>query len=309
MQRPNSVLLYAAIFVGVVAFSTSAIFVKLSSAPAPILAFYRLLFSTILMLPWVMLFKSNRQELRTLHRHNVYKMLLSGLLLAIHFVLWFESLHYTSVASSTVLVSLQPLFTVIGSYLFFQERLPRMAYFGGVLAIFGSFIIGIGDFRIGGQALWGDLLALGGAAMIAVYLLIGKSIRQQVSLPTYSFVVYFSSSAFLAIYCASLGLSFGGYSRQDWLLFAALALIPTLLGQTIMNGVIRWVSPSTISMSVLGEPVGTCILAYFLLQERLTLEQWIGSLVILCGILIYSLYSRTAGTKANIAESASAHSS
>lgn len=266
-------------------------------------AFYRMLFSTMLILPWLSLQKTSRSEFKALHIKQIGIMVLSGVLLAVHFILWFESLRYTSVASSTVLVTLQPVFTFVGSYFLFQERLRGLAIMGGVLALIGSFIIGMGDFRIGGEALFGDILALLGAAVIAIYFLIGKSVRQVTSLPTYSFIVYGSSSVFLAVYCGVLGYPFQGHSQQDWLLFAGLALIPTLFGQTVMNGLIRWMSPSTISMSILGEPVGTCILAYFLLGERLTMEQLIGSFVILLGIFFYSLFSRTpAPTKPKMAK-------
>ena len=297
MIKPRSIYLYIALFIGVAALSTSAIFVKLSAAPAPIVAFYRMLFSTVLILPWLFLHKHSLSEFRSMKRRELYTMILSGVLLGVHFVLWFESLRYTSVASSTVLVTLQPIFAFAGSYFLFGERLRKMAIIGGILSIIGSFIIGIGDFRIGGIALLGDVLALLGAAVITIYFLIGKSVRQVYSLPVYTFIVYLSSSVFLALYCAVLGTSFIGYADQDWLLFLGLAVIPTLFGQTVMNGLIRWMSASTISMSILGEPVGTCILAYLILGDKLTIEQWIGSCVILFGILVYTLSTRTKEAK------------
>ncbi len=295
--KPRSIYLYIALFIGVAALSTSAIFVKLSAAPAPIVAFYRMLFSTILILPWLIFNKHSLPELRSMKRRELYTMILSGVLLGVHFVLWFESLRYTSVASSTVLVTLQPIFAFAGSYFLFGERLRKMAILGGVLSIVGSFVIGIGDFRIGGIALLGDVLALLGAAVITIYFLIGKSVRQVYSLPVYTFIVYLSSSVFLALYCAVLDAPFIGYADQDWLLFLGLAVVPTLFGQTVMNGLIRWMSASTISMSILGEPVGTCILAYLILGDQLTMEQWIGSCVILIGILVYTLSTRTKETK------------
>ncbi|MCK9906986.1 DMT family transporter, partial [Frankia sp. Cpl3] len=93
------------------------------------------------------------------------------------FLLWFESLRYTSVASSTVLVTLQPLFAFIGGYFLFKERVSALALSGSLLAITGSFVIGWGDFQVGGTALWGDALALLGAMTVTGYWLIGQYVR------------------------------------------------------------------------------------------------------------------------------------
>ena len=107
---------------------------------------------------------------------------LAGISLAFHFILWFESLNYTSVASSVVLVTLQPLFAFIGTYLFFKEKLTLPAVAGGVTAVVGSIVISWGDFRISGIALWGDLLALTACAMVTGYLLFGQNIRKRLDL-------------------------------------------------------------------------------------------------------------------------------
>ena len=80
-------------------------------------------------------------------------------ILVAHYVLWFESLQYTSVASSTVIVTLQPLFSMIGGYFLFKERFTKGAVIGCLIAISGSIIIGWQDFKISGEALYGDILA------------------------------------------------------------------------------------------------------------------------------------------------------
>lgn len=211
----------------------------------------------------------------------------SGLLLGIHYILWFESLRFTSVASSTVLVTMQPLFAFIGSYFLFGERLKKLSIFGGFLSIIGSCVIGWGDFKIGGTALIGDVLALLGAAVITMYFLIGQHMRKKLSLITYVFICYLSSSLFLLVYSITLKYPLIGYPKSDWLWFFCLALISTILGQTILNWLIKWLSTSTISMSILGEPVGTCILAYYILGQGISYNQILGSAIILIGIAIF----------------------
>jgi len=293
MNRP-SFPPYLALLIGVIAISTSAIFVKLSSAPAPIIATYRLLFSALLTLPFLFWTRGVGQEIVRMTKKQWLLVICSGAFLASHFLLWFESLQYTSVASSTVLVTLQPLFAFIGGYFLFQERLRLLAISGGILAIAGSFIIGWGDFQVGGMALWGDILALLGAMTVTGYFLIGQYVRQAMSLTAYTLVVYTITTLFLVGYDLLLGYPLVGYPAADWGWFFCLALFPTLLGHSIFNWAIKWLSASTISMSILGEPIGTAILAYFILGEVLTIPQWIGGGVILLGIFIFIRYNQPA---------------
>ncbi|MFY0542942.1 DMT family transporter [Brevibacillus sp. H7] len=283
---------YFALFLGVVAVSTSAIFVKLSSAPAPVIATYRLVFSVLLTLPFLLWNRSVLTEIRQLTRKQWLLSTLSGAFLASHFLLWFESLNYTSVASSTVLVTLQPLFAFIGGYVLFGEKLRPLALSGGLLAIIGSFVIGWSDFQIGGMALWGDILALLGAVTVTAYWLIGQYIRQHLSSFAYTLVVYSMTSLLLVAYDLVLGYELTGYPLSDWGWFFCLALFPTLLGHSIFNWVIKWLNTATISMGILGEPVGTAILAYFILGEVVTMPQWIGGLIILAGVYLFLRYNQ-----------------
>ncbi|MED4731701.1 DMT family transporter [Aneurinibacillus migulanus] len=292
MNNTRAFSLYLLLCFAVLALSTSAIFVKLSSAPAPIIAAYRMFFSTVLLLPIFFYSKTAFQEIRGLTKKKWLLGILSGVFLAIHYVLWFESLRFTSVASSTVLVTLQPIFAFVGGYFLFGEKLKGLAIGGGVLAVFGSFIIGWGDFKIGGDALFGDILALLGAATITAYFLIGQHLRKSLSLVPYTFIGYSTSALFLFGYSLVLNHPITGYPTSDWVLFFCLAFVSTLLGQTIFNWLIKWLNTSTISMSILGEPIGTCILAYFILGEVVTRQQLIGSGVILLGIFLFLKYNK-----------------
>lgn len=287
MNHPPKILLNCLLFFGVSAISTSAIFVKLSMAPAAIIAAYRLFFATLIIAPGLLFNRNYWQEIKILTPKQWIFGILSGFSLAIHYILWFESLRFTSIASSTVLVTMQPLFAFIGSYFWFGERLRGWGVLGGFLSIVGSMVIGWGDFQIGGTALFGDMLALLGAATITIYFFIGQHLRKRLSLVTYALISYLSSSLFLFGYSLILKYPLMAYSKADWLWFFCLALISTIMGQTILNWLIKWVSTSTISMSILGEPVGTCLLAYFVLGQLVTLQQVMGSIIILTGIFIF----------------------
>ncbi|MGY1462113.1 DMT family transporter [Bacillus toyonensis] len=288
---------YFILFFGVFALSTSAIFVKLADAPAAIIAFYRLLFATVILLPLLLFNKRNRNELKTLSKKQWGFGFLSGLFLAAHYVLWFESLQYTSVASSTVIVTLQPLFSMIGGYFLFKERFTKGAVIGCFIAISGSIVIGWQDFQISGDALYGDILAFMAACIITAYFFISQHIRKDLSLIPYSVISYGSSACFLGIFAYMQQQSFIHYATQTWLSFIGLAFIATILGQTIFNWLLKWMSATVISMSILGETIGTCVLAYFILSETITLQQALGTSIIFIGLTLFLLQPKLANRK------------
>lgn len=279
---PFIILFFAVFFL-----STSAIFVRIAGAPASITAFYRLLFTTLALVPVLILKEENRKELGNLNFKQLGMGILSGFLLSVHYVLWFESLNYTSVASSTVIVCLQPLFALIGGYFIFKEKYSKLALSGCLIAIFGSVVIGWGDLQISNEALLGDIMALVAAAIIAGYFMVGQHIRKTLSAVPYSIVSFGSGSIFLAIYSLLLDQSFVGYSMKTWGAFLGLAVVATILGQFIFTWLLKWLSASVISMSILGEAVGTCILSYFILSEKISLQQGIGIIIILFGLGIF----------------------
>lgn len=281
---------YLTLFLGVFALSTSAIFVKLAGAPSSITAFYRLFFALLFLLPLLLLDKASWQDLRSLSKRQWQTGLLSGLFLAIHYILWFESLNYTSVASSTVIVTLQPLFSFVGSYFLFKERFNTGAIISSIVALIGSFIIAWGDFQISMQALYGDLLAFIAAGFITAYFFIGQHMRQKLAVVPYSILGYAASAFFLAVYALTQQLSFIDYSQSTWTAFLGIAFISTILGQMLLNWLLKWLSTSVISMSILGETIGTCILAYFILGEIITLRQGIGIIVTLFGLGLFMFY-------------------
>ena len=197
MNKP-SIHPYIPIIIGVISISLSAILVKLATADAGVIAFYRMLFSVVIMSPIFLIKHVN--ELKLITKRDWLFSSIAGIFLAFHFILWFESLNYTSVASSTVLVTLQPLFAFVGTYIFFKEPLSAKTIVSGAIAIFGSFLISWGDFQVSGTALYGDMLALIACGLITAYLLFGQEVRKRISLVTYTMVVYSISTICLFFY-------------------------------------------------------------------------------------------------------------
>ena len=273
------------LFIGVTALSMSAIFARLANAPSSITAFYRLLFSFIIILP-ILLIK-NLEELKKISKKDFLLSLVSGIALAAHYSLWFQSLKYTSVASSTVIVTLQPLFSIVAGYFIFKERYTKLAILGFIIAIVGSVIIGWGDFQVSTTALIGDVLAFISAGLISANFLLGQYIRKRLSALTYTAVTYFASSVFLFFVVIFTKTPLTGYPLYTWLNILGLTLISTMLGHVVFMWLLKWFSASVVSMTILGEAVGACILGYFILKESISINQFIGIIIILFGIGLF----------------------
>lgn len=257
----------------------------MANAESGVIAFYRMLFSVVIMLP--VFLKNYTQELKELTKRDWGFSAIAGIFLAFHFILWFESLNYTSVASSTVLVTLQPLFAFVGTYLFFKEKISIQTLVAGSIAIIGSVLISWGDFKISGDAFYGDILALIACALITGYLLFGQDVRKRISLITYTMVVYSISALTLFFYVLLKGESFGPYPMIDWVWFLLLAIIPNLLGHTLFNWSLKWVSTNVISIAILFEPIGAAILAWYVFGEYLTFLQVLGGSIVIVGITMF----------------------
>ena len=275
---------YAVLALGVISVSFAAIFIRLAEAPPLVIAAYRLCLASLVVAPmaWI----RSRQELRGLSRKDVLLALLSGAFLALHFGLWIASLSYTSVASSVVLVTANPIFVAIASYLLFRERLGRQAILGIVVCLGGAVLIGYGNWRLGPQPLLGGVLALLGALAVAGYLLIGRRLRQNVGILSYTALTYSSAAVLLLVAALAFGYPLFGYSSTTYLMLVLLAVVPQLIGHTSLNWSLRFVSATLVTIAVLGEPVLATALAFTILDEVPTVTEVIGGVLILSGIFL-----------------------
>ena len=270
--------------IGVVSVSFAAIFIRLAEAPPLVIAAYRLCLASLIVCPaaWI----HSRNELRALGRRDIIMALLSGAFLALHFGLWIASLSYTTVATSVVLVTANPIFVGIASYLLFGERLGRQAILGIAVCLIGAVLIGYGNWRLGPQPLLGGVLALLGGLAVAGYLLIGRRLRQSIGLLSYASLTYSSAGILLLLSALVAGHSLVGYSGTTYLMMALLAVVPQLLGHSSLNWSLRFVSATLVTIAVLGEPVTATALAFAVLDETPTLTEVVGGILILAGIFV-----------------------
>jgi len=261
---------YAAIGAAIVAVSFSSIFIAWSSSDYVTIALYRLAFATAILLPFVV---RDRARLRATSRRDALLMAGVGAILATHFTLWIASLKAgdvaVPVASSVILVTSHPILVGLLSHFVLKERLNRTMTVGILLGFGGVVIIALADYGASAPKLVGDVLAFLGGVAAGLYLLAGRSLRQRVPLTSYAFVVYGSATAVLFVYTVVLGASLAptGDVPRELVLFLAMALVPHLGGHTLYNWALRWVSAPVVSLSLVGEPIGSSLLAWALLSQ------------------------------------------
>ena len=275
------------IVVGVLGISLSSIFVKYSQAPSAVTAAWRLLWTVLLLTPVVIGKSTVRQELAGTPGKLVWLSICSGLFLAIHFVLWFESLQHTSVASSTTIVCTEVVWVCLGFCLFLKGKLSGKAIAAICVTLLGSVLIALSDSG-SGAGLYGDILALLAAVAVAVYTLIGRVVREKLSTTVYTYMVYTACGAVLIVTCIAQGSGLFAYGWSAVIVGLLLSLFSTILGHSIFSWCLKYFSPSFVSASKLCEPVVAAVFAGFLFGELPGWLQITGGILILGGVLWYS---------------------
>ena len=273
----------ALLLVGITAVSFSAVLVREADAPSFAIAFYRCAMASVVLVPFGLV--RHREEYRRLTPMQWRLALASGVVLAAHFATWISSLSFTTVAASAVLVQTLPLW-VAAFGRFIGERPSRRALAGMGVAIVGTAIIAGGGFHAGSRAVLGDVLAIAGAIFAAIYVLLGRSLRQQLSLVTYSSIVYASSACVLGVVMVASGTAFVGYPSKTWLMFVLITVGPQFLGHTTFNYLLGHVRASIVAVALLAEPVGATILAWVILGEPPGVATVVGGTVVLVGVYL-----------------------
>ncbi len=292
--RPTVVLGF-----GIVCVSSAAILIKLAEPTAAPLAIatWRMLFSSLLLLPAVAL--TRRRDVSALDARDWRTLGWSGLALALHFGLWISSLALTSVASSVVLVTTSPLWVALAEPLLFRQHYRPQLLAGVAVAVVGGVTITAGDRTASPNALAGDLLAVGGALAAAAYFLAGRQLRARVGLLVYIGLVYGVAAAALLVTSAARGIALHPFPAQTWLLLILLALVPQVLGHSSFNWALGHLSASYVSATVLGEALGSTLLAWWVLGQEPPPTTWAGGALILAGLWLAGRAERVASRTAS----------
>ena len=290
------------LLVGILAISSGSILVRgaQQEAHSLVIAAYRLCLASLILAPIAL--TRYRTELLGLSKRKVLLAFASGALLGLHFLTWITSLEFTTVASSTVLVTTSPLFVGLLAPLVLKEPVGKVVFVGLVIALLGGILIGLADACrtpvwlscpplaefVQGRAILGDLLALAGAGAAAGYWILGRQLQRTLALTSYIFLVYSMGALLLLGLVLVMRLPVSGYSSPVYLWFVLLAVLPQLIGHTSFNWALRYLPVTFVSITMLGEPIGATILALFILQEVPSLLQIVGGGLILGGIMIAS---------------------
>jgi drug/metabolite transporter (DMT)-like permease len=284
---------------GILAVSTASIFIRFAQAaggPSLLIAAGRMLIAAAVLLALVAAL--DRADVLRVTRRDLLLAILSGLFLAFHFAAWITSLELTSVASSVVLVTTTPLWVSLASTILLREPPRRSVVAGMLVALVGTGVVALSESCtwVGGlacsfrsssfrpTALQGDALALFGAWMVSGYFLIGRTLRPRMPLRVYALLTYGTAGLILLGALAVARIPLAPYAGEVYVWIVALGLIPQLLGHSAFNWALRYLSATFVTVTVLGEPVGTILLAWLLLNEVPTLMQIAGAVLILGGV-------------------------
>ena len=284
------------VLLGVVGVSLSAPLIRISTAPSMVLVFYRVLIASVLLIPYALI--RNREEFRQMGRKTALLCLMSGLFLGLHFASYFQALRYTSIASAVALVDTEVFFVAFMMFFFFREIIPLRAWAGILLTFTGSMLIALSDAGGGEHVLLGDLIALAGAACLAVYTILGKVCRKEITTTAYTTLVYSSAALTVLVILLCTGTPVLGYEPVNWLSALGMAVFCTLLGHSVFNWALKYESAAFLSTVKLLEPVFAAILGVLLFREIPSKQVMLGGFIVILGVYVYSRFSETPEKKA-----------
>ncbi|MCU0535002.1 MAG: DMT family transporter [Hydrococcus sp. Prado102] len=279
--------------IGVLAVSTAAIFIRLSTEAAGVrgvefslfLAASRLIIAAIALLPaWKQLIQT--QVLKTAYYYATG----AGLCLAVHFATWISSLSYTSIAASTTIVTTNPIWVSLLSWIWFKDKPTKLTALGIAVALVGGIFITVADKNVGGNSsnpLLGDLLALFGAWMASLYLILGREAqRSGLNISSYITVAYSVAAIVLLPLPWLFGTGYIGYPNLVYVYVFLMAILSQLIGHTSFNWAVRWISPTFVTLVLLFEPISSSFLGFVLFKEVPPALVLLGGVILLVGVAI-----------------------
>ncbi len=283
-KRPTALMVYAGLALGVSAVSSAAVLIRLADAPALTIAAYRLVLASIVVVPIGL--ATDWSALRSLTLKHWGLAAVSAACLAAHFAFWITSLEHTSVASSVIIVTSNPILVAIGSRLILRERSSPAVVIGIGMALFGGLVITVGDWDLGDRRLYGDFLAFLGAAAVAGYYIAGRSLRERLSLFGYIAPVYGSAAIILLVVVFVTDTAMTGFSLETYGYLAFIGLVPQLVGHSSLNWSLGYLPATLVSTAVMAEPIGATLLAWAILDETPPVATVAGGALVLLGVYI-----------------------
>ncbi|NEQ39038.1 MAG: DMT family transporter [Okeania sp. SIO3I5] len=255
-------------------------------------AFHRVWLATFVLGIWNRLqalryqFSTDNVEQQPYTSWVLIQLLIAGICFAGDQVLWAWSLTQTSVANSTLLTNLNPLWTTLLAWSIWGQHFDKRFLIGMGVAMVGACIIGIEDLQVATGNLQGDGVAVLASICFSIYLLIVEKLREKFSAET----ILFWSSLFSTLWILPIVLVMEDrlfpYSWQSWVLVILLGFVCQILGQGLVNYCLKRLSSAFVAISLLLAPVITAILAWIIFSESLSLLNGVAFAVVLLGIYL-----------------------
>lgn len=262
--------------------SSSSILVLLSGATAVSCAFWRL-FIASLILWFFWLLRGGSSGLAIDRRILIYSVA-SGMFLALHFLLWMESLFIIPVAVSTTVVVTYPLFSAMIDRFILREEIGFLQVIGLTLGFIGVLLFT--HPQVASYDVYGVLLSLWGALAGAIYFGIGRLVRKKTDLVGYTVLAYTSASISLLLYALASKENLLSNPAETYAYFLLLALIPMIGGHTLINYILRYMKTSVATSIALTEPIGASILAYFILDQQMVPSEVLVMMLVLASVAL-----------------------
>ena len=272
------------------AVSGASIFIRFCDSQAIIISFWRILLVVFLLTPLIGFKQIRDQFLPVITWNNMKFFLLSGFFLSLHFFSWIQSLQYTSVAASVIVVNSSPLWVIFFSFLLFRESINFHQITGLISCVIGVTVIAIADTTLDFSDTFqeGVILALFGAFMVAFYLIIGKRMRTHYDVGNIPYTYFVNAFCALFLFSFSLVLNENVtvFPITDFIWFFLLAIGPSLFGHALYSFAMKNLSAQVVSLTVLGEAVGASLLSFIILSESLSVNTLVGGIMIGFGIIL-----------------------
>lgn len=272
-----------ALILGATLIGLAPIFVREAEVGPTAVAFWRLALAAPVLALW--LWRTPRVAAAEPARLP-WGLWLGGAFFAGDLTVWHQSLHWTSVANSTLLTNLAPVWVTLVAWLAFRERISRIFVAGLALTLSGAIVLMADSIRISARTLAGDGLAIVTSLFYAGYLLVLSRSRAHRS--TAAVMFWTTSAAALCTLPIVLlaGETLWPTTLRDWSLLAGLALFSHVGGQGLIAYGFAHLPASFSSVSLLVQPVAAALFAWLLLSEPFGAQQALGGAVVLAGILL-----------------------
>ena len=195
-----------------------------------------------------------------------------------------------------IIIALQPIVALVAEFLVFGKRtnLASMVTIG--VSLIGICLVGWGDFGHGVATMIGDGLSLLCIIALVTYMMVGQQVMLKVTHGLYSFLVFLVAGITLNCFNLITQQQMTSFAPREWGIYWLLAVVPTL-AHVIYNYLLNYIDTTTISMSMLGEPVGATILATLLLGESITGLTIVGNIIVLGSVFTFLLIENSSSQK------------